>query len=370
MPSSGAGCVVRAKRLRGPIPAPILGSERLLRSVKRGHESISWGAALGLLLAAALLHVLFAFAIQGVMELEWKGGSLPDGESVMEVSFLPEEAEAEPEEESLEQLSEAERERLVRQQAIANEKRPEDTDQISEFDQSVDKETVAPLQKPRPGRAGGNPSPQEKTSRFDGEGESDSTRGTSELGEREGEGASSAEDDISLDERGDVASKSGGAAPAPKGLRGTPDQLQGLFGRPGGYEDIPNVEQGDQSILNSRRNKYASFFNRIRDQVSQEWDPETIHTKNDPYGKIYGNKSRSTVLRILLNPDGSVHRIYVNRPSGVGYLDEEAIRAVRVAAPFVNPPAQLIDPKSGKIDFTFRFDLLFDGSKRIFRYKR
>ena len=133
---------------------------------------------------------------------------------------------------------------------------------------------------------------------------------------------------------------------------------------------LGELDPAAENLLNTKRTKYASFFNRVRNAVAQHWHPEVIHAARDPHGKIYGNKTRTTRLRISLNQDGSVHRIWVDRPSGVDYLDEEAIRSVRAAAPFTNPPKQLVDAETGYIDFSFNFILMIDGSKRIFRYKR
>ncbi len=341
--------------------------------MKRRRETISWGLALGLLLAAAALHLIFAFALEGVLRVDWKGAPLPQGDGVMEVSLVPATPDEAPADDEAELRDPKDAPQLVQNQALVNEERPDDTNRISEFDQKVDDERLAPNQRPIVGTRPRPRGDQAQTSQNDAETAPEErradgdTKGDAELGE----GNSSADSNVSESEQGRLADERGAAKnTAPKGLRGTPDQLQGLFGRPGTYDHVPDVERGDANILNSRRNKYASFFNRVRDQVSQEWEPDVLHAKHDPYGKIYGTKTRTTRLRILLNPDGSVHRIYVDQASGVAYLDEEAIRAVRLGAPFINPPPQLIDPRSGKIDFTFNFILMIDGQKRIFRYKR
>lgn len=341
--------------------------------VKRRRDSISWGLALGLLLTAAAMHLVFAFALEGVLRVDWKGANLPNSEGVMEVSLVPTKAdEVAPEEDPA--LRDLDEQAELVNNNLVNEARPDDARRISEFDQRVDEERVAPNQRPIVGNRPRPRGTQARENQKDSQDDPDRARnsdGNTEGDAEAGEGNSASDSDITEADDGRVADERGAAKNnTPKGLRGTPDQLQGLFGRPGTYDHVPDVEQGNENILNSRRNKYASFFNRVRDQVSQEWEPEVLHAKHDPYGKIYGTKTRTTRLRIMLNPDGSVHRIYVDRPSGVAYLDEEAIRSVRLGAPFINPPPQLIDPKSGKIDFTFNFILMIDGSKRIFRYKR
>ena len=139
---------------------------------------------------------------------------------------------------------------------------------------------------------------------------------------------------------------------------------------PGTHDDLRGVDPGEQTILNSRRWRYASFFNRVRDAVAQRWHPEVEHRRRDPQGRIYGNQTRVTRVVIVLNPDGSLVRVRMDKPSGADYLDEEAIRAVRAAAPFANPPAGLVDPRTGKIEFGFGFIFELRGGRRIFRYRR
>jgi TonB family protein len=136
-------------------------------------------------------------------------------------------------------------------------------------------------------------------------------------------------------------------------------------------DDIQDVEDGDVNQLNSRRWKYASFFNRVRDQVSNHWHPEVVHAARDPDGSRYGIKTRVTRLLIRLNPDGTLNKIKIDKSSDVDFLDEEAIRAVRMAAPFNNPPSQLVDAETGFIDFGFGFIFEVESGKpQIFRYRR
>jgi TonB family protein len=139
-------------------------------------------------------------------------------------------------------------------------------------------------------------------------------------------------------------------------------------------DDIQDVEEGDVNMLNSRRWKYASFFNRVRDQVAEQWQPgggpRRPATRTAAASAC---KTRVTRLLIRLNPDGSLKQVKLEKPSDVDFLDEEAIRAVRLAAqPFRNPPAQLIDAETGFIDFGFGFifELETPASRKIFRYRR
>ena len=71
-------------------------------------------------------------------------------------------------------------------------------------------------------------------------------------------------------------------------------------------------------------------------------------------GTVYGSKTRVTEVRVSLSPKGELAKILVVSPSGSVELDEEALRAFRVSAPFVNPPDGLVQ-KDNLITFGFSF---------------
>ena len=54
--------------------------------------------------------------------------------------------------------------------------------------------------------------------------------------------------------------------------------------------------------------------------------------------RIYGKRNRYTELRVQLKPDGKLGSVAVYQPSGLDFLDDEAIEAFKEAAPFPNPP--------------------------------
>lgn len=134
---------------------------------------------------------------------------------------------------------------------------------------------------------------------------------------------------------------------------------------------LQDVEEGKQTLLNSKRWRFASFFNRVKRQVAQNWHPNLVYRRRDPSGNVYGFKDRLTILRVKLSPKGELKGVHLEKASGVGFLDDEAISAFRAAQPFPNPPKGLVDKKTGLI--SFRFGFLFEISRRpsfrIFRYR-
>lgn len=132
-------------------------------------------------------------------------------------------------------------------------------------------------------------------------------------------------------------------------------------------DDYLALEEGDRTQLNSYRSLYWSFFSRIHDQLSQEWDPLTVLRRNDPSGVLYGGRDRYTVLAITLEGDGSLRHAWVRRSSDLDFLDQEALRALEAAAPFPNVPEGLKD-EYGRVEFDFGFYVTSD--RRTIRVRR
>jgi TonB family protein len=168
---------------------------------------------------------------------------------------------------------------------------------------------------------------------------------------------------------GDVASREGadalkgeGERLALPGLPGTPESAQRAAGDPrlkpsqaaleriagGPMMGLEGVEQGDETLLNAREFKYATFFTRLYRAVGEQWNPERAYTLRDPDGSTYPARAWRTRVHIRLDPDGQVKDLRVVSASGLDFLDQEAVRAVRAAAPFPNPPAAVV--KDGEID--------------------
>ena len=168
----------------------------------------------------------------------------------------------------------------------------------------------------------------------------------------------------------DEASGQAGARQVSPHLRPSQEMLARLAGG-GSVDKLEGVESGEFTALNSKKWKFASFFNRMKRQVAQNWHPDTVYLRRDPSGKVYGTKDRVTVLEVSLKPNGSLAKVVVAQQSGVGFLDDEAISAFHKAQPFPNPPTGLVDSGSQLITFSFGFHFQV-GSRRdawqLFKY--
>jgi TonB family protein len=171
---------------------------------------------------------------------------------------------------------------------------------------------------------------------------------------------------------GQTMTPGGGPPPAPATAPGaalapTREQVARAIGS--GTEDyLRDVDDGDETLLSAKKWRFATFFNRVKAQVREQWHPAEVYRRRDPTGAIYGNKDRYTLLKVELKPDGSLSNVYLQEPSGIEFLDDEAIEAFKQAQPFPNPPRALV--KEGTIQFSFGFFFELSGAPRmrVFRY--
>lgn len=330
---------------------------------------------LATLLASLVMHVLLWPLGDRLIRLSWSDAPERDKDGFMQVALVDEEKPPDPEAEPPRETDPPGK--LIKQDRVKKEAIPDDPKYVAEFDQKVDRETKAQNGRSKPGAAPSvpgtapdannlppmpnllDPRPPPREPSSGAPGEADEGRGDPALPKVPSP-------------RSLLPMLPGMSPPGRPGLRGNPSEMAPAEpGEHGTMDDIQDVEDGDVNQLNSRRWKYASFFNRVRDQVSQHWHPEVVHAARDPDGSRYGIKTRVTRLLIRLNPDGTLNKVKLDKSSDVDFLDEEAIRAVRLAAPFNNPPSQLVDAETGFIDFGFGFIFEVESGKpQIFRYRR
>lgn len=121
-------------------------------------------------------------------------------------------------------------------------------------------------------------------------------------------------------------------------------------------DHVPNVADGEKTDLNAWQWRHAPFFNRMKARIGQVWSPHSQISRYDPNGALLGHKDRVTVMSVTINRDGELTNLTITNPSGVAYLDDEAVRAFRVAAPFLYPPKELFNDEN-EFSFSFAFHL-------------
>ena len=160
-----------------------------------------------------------------------------------------------------------------------------------------------------------------------------------------------------------------GMAPGAAGQRGPlkltlDNPFQGLGPIAGGPmpDELRGVEEGDETLLNSRSFKYAGFLNRVKETVGRVWTQRVQDeaTKRDPSGQLYSYKDRRTVIDFTLDKNGEIVDVHVVASSGVEYLDTVAVEAFRIVQRFPNPPPGLLGD-AGNVRLPFAFTLLSAG---------
>jgi TonB family protein len=129
-------------------------------------------------------------------------------------------------------------------------------------------------------------------------------------------------------------------------------------------DHLKDVDEGEGTFLNTREWKYASFFNRVKQSVGTQWNPNSALMHRDPSGSIYGGRDRYTMVHVTLDKNGQVADIAIEKSSGLDFLDMEAVESFKRAQPFPNPPSGLLEDDS-KVRFSFGFFMDMGGGPRM-----
>jgi protein TonB len=87
-----------------------------------------------------------------------------------------------------------------------------------------------------------------------------------------------------------------------------------------------DVEEGDAVWLDTEKDILSSFFQRFRDQIYGVW--------NYPSSAAEKGEQGTCMLKISVNRDGTLKGVELKESSGFPVLDNEAIAAVKKAAPY------------------------------------
>ncbi|MCB9661789.1 MAG: TonB C-terminal domain-containing protein [Sandaracinaceae bacterium] len=104
---------------------------------------------------------------------------------------------------------------------------------------------------------------------------------------------------------------------------------------------MPSVRPGTQTALNAARSPFATYIARMHDRVHQTYHGFVENLPLDPSGP-FGDPNLRTLLEIVLNRDGSVHRVGVVRSSGLSMFDYGAYNAVMRGQPYPVAPDAIL----------------------------
>ncbi len=119
------------------------------------------------------------------------------------------------------------------------------------------------------------------------------------------------------------------------------------------------VAEGSQTLLNTKEFAFYSFYQRVRQQLEQFWEPSLRDRLDKMINRgrtIASDREHSTRLMVVLNKEGVITKIQVENTSGLIDLDEVAIEAFNKAGPFPNPPSGMVEI-DGKVRVEWEFVL-------------
>jgi|GEM_PF-2375500 len=109
---------------------------------------------------------------------------------------------------------------------------------------------------------------------------------------------------------------------------------------------LEDVIDGDFTRLNTRRFEHYSFYSRVKEQLRSHWNPlirQEVYFVYSTTRSLASLGKRRTTLRVTLDKKGYLKKIELLTSSDNKKVDNAAIQAFRTAAPFPNPPRELLE---------------------------
>ena len=126
-----------------------------------------------------------------------------------------------------------------------------------------------------------------------------------------------------------------------------------------GGQYIQGMKEGEVSALNTKEFVFYSYFDRVRKQLDQAWQPilrENIQRIFKAGRRLASHADFVTKTLVTLNQKGEIVRVQLLEESGTHDLDQAAVDALNKAGPYPNPPKGLIDA-SGLVQIRWDFVL-------------
>lgn len=128
--------------------------------------------------------------------------------------------------------------------------------------------------------------------------------------------------------------------------------------------DLPkDIKEGRETILNTDKVVYASFINRIAEEVYDPWvsNLESAIREYKFKDKKLETNLYITKLLVTMDKDGDIQGISIVKSSGNDEVDDAPKRAFWALEGFKNPPSQLMK-EDGFIRLTYEFHLEYKNS--------
>jgi TonB family protein len=117
----------------------------------------------------------------------------------------------------------------------------------------------------------------------------------------------------------------------------------------------PEVRPGNQTALKTRAAPFAVYIARMHRRIHKLWGFGFLEDLNDKSASNPMNKwSLNTKIEVVINPDGTIDKVTIVKPSGVGMFDVAALDVLYTAEPYEVPPQNIRSP-NGKVYMHWNF---------------
>ncbi len=128
--------------------------------------------------------------------------------------------------------------------------------------------------------------------------------------------------------------------------------------------DLPgDIKEGTETVLNSDKILYASFINRVAEEVYDPWvtNLQTAITETQFRKQKLETNLYVTKVLVTMDKEGEIQGIKLVKSSGVDSIDDAPKKAFWNLEVFRNPPSQLVQ-SDGFIRLTYEFHLEYNSS--------
>jgi len=117
---------------------------------------------------------------------------------------------------------------------------------------------------------------------------------------------------------------------------------------------VPNVRPGNQTALNAAASPFANYLAAVHRRIHRQYADRFLASLPSWGGDPHADRTLMTKLEIILNQDGTVHRVGVVRTSGLITFDFGAYKAVLRGQPYPRPPSSILSG-DGRVYFHWGF---------------
>lgn len=136
-----------------------------------------------------------------------------------------------------------------------------------------------------------------------------------------------------------------GSEPTSTPHSGTANNPSTIIASRGDGMDLAGGYRGSLSLDNTNF-PFTYYLVLIRDKISEHWDPS--------FGPLPVGEGQQVVIAFKIQKDGGISEPYIEKTSGIAYLDQSALRAVLSSVPFPPLPREFGEDYLG-IHFGFEY---------------